>query len=128
MGSEEQNPSYDELASIVRAIVPRCICEKPARFKVLYRKSYSWSASGQNVPAQSSLPVCSRECFDDVRVQFHKGSMGSWDGKPPEIMPLNELTIRLTCIVETIEKNMDSQETDKNMDDTSIRFSLLELD
>lgn len=128
MANREQNPSYDELASIVRAIVPRCVCEKPARFKVLYRKSYSWSASGQNVPAQSSLSVCSRECFDDVRMQLHKGSLGSWDGKPAEIVALNELTIRLTCIVEAIEKNLDGQQKDKNMDDASIRFSLLELD
>ncbi len=129
MEKKEQIPTYDELVAIVRAIVPRCICEKPARYKVLYRKAWR---SGQDVTAQSSLPVCSKECFDDVRIQLHKGTLkttfGTWDGKPVELMALNELTIRLSCLVECIEKNAYDDGVDQSLDASSIRFSLLELD
>ncbi len=122
MEKKEQIPTYDELVAIVRAIVPRCICEKPARYKVLYKKYITGPVT------QSSLPVCSRECFDDVRVELHKNKFGPWDGKPVELMALNELTIRLSCLVECIEKSAHDDGIDQSLDASSIRFSLLELD
>jgi hypothetical protein len=123
MSTKDQIPSYDELVAIVRAIVPRCICDKPARHKVLY-KQYP----GVLGPSQSSVPVCSRECFEDVRVQLHKGTIKPWDGKPVEFTTLNELTTRLSILVETIECGLKGEDRSKHLDDASIRFSLLELD